>query len=74
MSKKVHKIIYATGSRADYGIVRRYLSLLNSDESVDLSIAVTGSLLDPRYGSQVSLIEVDGFRVAARLPLSLIHI
>ena len=71
MSKKVHKIIYATGSRADYGIVRRYLSLLNSDESVDLSIAVTGSLLDPRYGSQVSLIEVDGFRIAARLPIPL---
>lgn len=71
MSSQVRKVIYATGSRADYGIVRRYLSYLNSDSSVRLSLAVTGALLDPHYGSQVSLIEEDGFRVSARVTLPL---
>ena len=30
------KIAFATGSRADYGIVRKYLTFLNKDENVDL--------------------------------------
>lgn len=63
------KVAFATGSRADYGIVRRYLALLEADSSVDLSILVTGALLDESFGSQVSLIEDDGFRIGARIPL-----
>ena len=39
------KIAYITGSRADYGIVRRYLKLLNDDKTIDLSIIATGALL-----------------------------
>lgn len=63
------KVAFATGSRADYGIVRRYLALLEADPSVDLSILVTGALLDESFGSQVSLVENDGFRIGARIPL-----
>lgn len=39
------KIAFVTGSRADYGIVRRYLDLLNKDDDIDLKILVTGALL-----------------------------
>lgn len=63
------KVAFATGSRADYGIVRRYLALLEADPSVDLSILVTGALLDESFGSQVSLVEDDGFTIGARIPL-----
>lgn len=59
-----YKIAFATGSRADYGIMRRYLSLLNDDPEVELHILVTGALLDDRYGKQVKLIEEDGFCIA----------
>jgi len=59
-----YKIAFATGSRADYGIMRRYLSMLNSDSEVALSILVTGALLDERFGKQVSLIKDDGFTIA----------
>ena len=62
----VRKVAFATGSRADYGIMRRYLALLAADPSVDLSILVTGALLDESFGSQVSLVEDDGFRIGAR--------
>lgn len=38
------KIAFVTGSRADYGIMRRYLELLNQDNDIDLKILVTGSI------------------------------
>lgn len=59
-----YKIAFATGSRAEYGIMRRYLSLLKDDPEVELRILVTGALLDERYGKQVKLIEEDGFCIA----------
>lgn len=66
-----YKLAFVTGSRADYGIMRRYLTLLNEDKDIDLDILATGALLDERYGSQVSLIEDDGFTIAARIELPL---
>ncbi len=63
------RVAFATGSRADYGIVRRYLELMNSDSDIALSILVTGALLDEKYGRQVELIYKDGFSVGAELKL-----
>ena len=65
------RIAFATGSRADYGIVRKYLKLLNEDKSIALDILVTGALLDDKYGNQVSLIEKDGFNIASRVKVNL---
>ncbi len=67
----IFKVAYATGSRADYGIVRRYLNLLNNDDSIRLSILVTGSLLEDEYGHQVDLITDDGFTVDAKISINL---
>ncbi|WP_303063589.1 UDP-N-acetylglucosamine 2-epimerase [Acidaminococcus massiliensis] len=69
MSKS--KIAFVTGSRADYGIMRRYLHLLNQDDSIQLSILVTGALLDERYGKQVSLIEEDRFFIEEEFPVAI---
>jgi UDP-N-acetylglucosamine 2-epimerase (non-hydrolysing) len=63
------RIAFVTGSRADYGIMRRYLGLLNKDEDIELSILTTGALLDNRFGHQVDLIYADGFNVSAELQL-----
>lgn len=68
-SKKIYKVAYATGSRADYGIVRHYLGLLNKDCQVKLSILVTGSLLDEKYGYQAKLIEEDGFYIESKISI-----
>ena len=54
---------FATGSRADYGIMRRFLGLLNNDSDIDLKILATGALLDDNYGRRVELIHRDGFDV-----------
>lgn len=65
------KVAFATGSRAEYGIVRRYLSLLNNDDNIDLCILVTGSLLEDEYGHQVDIIKNDGFFIEAEIDIKL---
>ncbi len=62
-------IVFATGSRADYGIMRRFLNLVNEDESIKLSILATGALLDDVFGCQVRLIYEDGFHVDAEIEI-----
>lgn len=61
---KIYKVVYATGSRADYGIVRRYLQKLNQDKNIDFSVLVTGSHLDENYGKSIENIKADGFHIA----------
>lgn len=70
MSRK-YQIAFATGSRADYGIVRNYLKKLNNNSDLELKILVTGALLDARYGNAVSIIEQDGFDIECRMDLEL---
>lgn len=68
---KKYKVAYATGSRADYGIVRNYLKKLNNDESVILDILVTGSHLEEKYGHSVDVIKNDGFNIAFESKLNI---
>ena len=63
----MNKIGFVTGSRADYGIMRRYLDLMNRDPEIDLKIVVTGALLDEKFGHQVDLIYKDGFTIDAEI-------
>lgn len=60
---KKYKVAFATGSRADYGIVRNYIAKLNADPTVDFSILTTGALLASEFGSAVEIIEQDGFHI-----------
>lgn len=60
---KKYKVAFATGSRADYGIVRNYISKLNSDPEIEFSILTTGALLATEFGSAIDIIEKDGFVV-----------
>lgn len=63
------KISFVTGSRADYGIMRRFLKLMDEDPEIELSILTTGALLDKTFGHQVDLIYQDGFHVSAEIEL-----
>ena len=62
-------IVFATGSRADYGIMRRFLRLVDDDKEMRLSILATGALLDDRFGYQVELIYQDGFHVDGEIKI-----
>jgi len=62
---KKYRVAYATGSRADYGIVRNYIKLLDEDTEIDFEVLVTGALTHEEYGRQQSLIEQDGYTIRA---------
>ena len=69
--EKTYRVAFATGSRADYGIVRHYLELLKSDSRVNLEILVTGALLSSEYGHQIDLIYADNFKIGAEITIPL---
>lgn len=57
------KIIYATGSRAEYGIMKRLLLALYHDPEIELTIVATGMHCDEKYGLTYKVIENDGFTI-----------
>lgn len=55
--------------RSDYSIYRPLLQRIAAQPELELRVLVSGMHLEPRYGSTVSIIEKDGFPVAARIPV-----
>jgi len=60
-----------TGTRAEYGLLRPLVALLDADPDFAVSLVVTGTHLSERFGLTVREIEADGHRIAARVPLPL---
>jgi len=58
MSKK---ILYISGTRADYGLMKSVLSAIRSHPDLSLDIGVTGMHLMPEFGSTLDEIRQDGF-------------
>jgi len=65
------KICLVTGTRAEYGLLRRLLLILKNDPQIELQLVVTGSHLSPRHGMTVDEIESDGFVPVAKLSVDL---
>jgi GDP/UDP-N,N'-diacetylbacillosamine 2-epimerase (hydrolysing) len=65
MSMRKIRVAVFTSSRADYGLFRPLLKLLNDDPGFALSLLVGGSHLSRRFGYTKTEIETDGFRIGA---------
>lgn len=65
------KLLYVTGSRAEYGIMKRLLKSLKDDSDIDLSIIATGMHCDSKYGYTYKTIEKDGFIIEKLINLEL---
>lgn len=63
------KIAAVTATRAEYGVLRRILSLLCEDERAELLLYVTGTHLAEEYGNTVSEIVSDGFPIHKRVDI-----
>lgn len=61
------KVLYVSGSRADYGPMRRILLDIKSTPDLSLDILVTGMHLDPMHGETWQEIAADGFNIAERV-------
>lgn len=63
----MRKIVYLTGSRADYGLFSQALRRINEHPTLDLALIVTAMHLAPEFGQTVQIVEQDGFPIAARV-------
>ena len=59
----IKKICIVTGSRADYGLIRGLIKLINEDVNFELQLFVTGSHLSPQFGESYKEIEEDGLAI-----------
>lgn len=65
------RICYVSGTRADFGLMKRTLQGITADPTLELGIAVTGMHLLPAHGLTVEEIEHSGFSIVARVPVVL---
>lgn len=57
------KILYITGSRADYGLMRQCLFAIKSHSALKLEIVVTGMHLMDQFGRTMNEIKKDKFKI-----------
>jgi len=62
--KKVH---YISGSRADFGLMRKCLQALDSCDGINLGIVVTGQHLSSKYGETQDDIKKAGLEIVERI-------
>jgi len=66
----MRKVMYVTGTRADFGLMASTLQQIHAHPGLELQIAVTGMHLSETYGSTVRDIEALGLPIVARVPTS----
>ena len=64
------KLLYVTGSRAEYGIMRRLLKKLDEDKNIQLDIVVTGMHLMKEYGETFKEVESE-FNVIEKIDIEI---
>jgi GDP/UDP-N,N'-diacetylbacillosamine 2-epimerase (hydrolysing) len=67
--KLIKNILVVTGSRADYGLLKRLMKLIDSDPEMKLQIIVTGSHLSSEHGLTYKEIEEDGFKIGFKVDI-----
>jgi UDP-hydrolysing UDP-N-acetyl-D-glucosamine 2-epimerase len=60
--KMKRKILYITGTRADYGLMRSVLFEMEKNASINLELVVTGMHVMEEFGMTINDIEKDGFK------------
>jgi UDP-hydrolysing UDP-N-acetyl-D-glucosamine 2-epimerase len=71
MTSPKRKLCVATGSRADYGLLRSLLRAVRDDAALQLQVLATGMHLSPEFGLTWREIEADGFAIDARVDMLL---
>lgn len=69
--KKMRKICFFTGTRAEYGLLKPLMDEVVKDDSLRLQLLVTGMHLSPEFGLTYKLIENDGFIIDEKVEMLL---
>ncbi len=67
----MRRVLYISGTRADFGLMRRTLAAIDQSIELELGVLVTSMHLDPAYGETVREIEDAGFAIIERVPVPL---
>lgn len=65
------KICFVTGTRAEYGLLKRLMCLVKESKDFELQIIATGMHLSPEFGLTYREIEEDGFRIDRKVEMLL---
>jgi len=57
------KILYITGTRADYGLMQSVLGAIEEHPKIELELIVTGMHIMPEFGRTINEIKKDGFKI-----------
>ena len=57
------KILYISGTRADYGLMRPVLKKLDISQKIDLELVITGMHLMGEFGMTINEIKEDSFKI-----------
>ncbi|GIU43391.1 UDP-N-acetyl glucosamine 2-epimerase [Shewanella colwelliana] len=63
----MRKILAILVDRANYGRMKPVLTSLQADSDIELEVLCTGTMLLPRFGQVVDIVESDGFRVSSKV-------
>ena len=69
MVNKRKKILVATGSRAEYGLLRWVIDSIKKSDKLILEFVVTGSHLSSEFGFTINEIQHDGFKVNKQIEM-----
>jgi len=65
------KIAIVTGTRAEYGLLKRLIARVHEADDTQLQLIATAAHLSPEFGTTVREIEADGFPIAERVEILL---
>jgi len=59
----LRRVCVVSSSRADYGLLRSTMQIIQEDQKLQLQIIATGMHLHIKYGNTYKEIEIDGFKI-----------
>jgi GDP/UDP-N,N'-diacetylbacillosamine 2-epimerase (hydrolysing) len=65
------KVCLVTGTRAEYGLLKNLIEILDQSNKFDLQLVVTGAHLSIKHGYTLHEIERDGFKISGKVDLNL---
>ncbi|HWI81357.1 UDP-N-acetylglucosamine 2-epimerase [Ramlibacter sp.] len=71
MTAAARRVIYLSGTRADFGLMERALGRIAGRPDLSLQVAVTGMHLSPDHGNTVQDIRAAGLPIFAEIPLDM---
>ncbi len=66
------KLCVITGTRAEYGLLRRLIGLIQHSSDFELQLIATGTHLSKKHGNTLEEIEADGFLINRKIDLALL--